>query len=226
MQSRVTLHLYPVAVVPRRQHMKRQVAQFLNYMVNEKNYSANTTAAYQERSVPIFGVSGRRRAVRAEHRRLARCERAGRAELRAIPQGTRLCSSTVARKVASVKSFLHYLVNSGHLNTDPSDRLDSPKVKKNLPRAIHLDEIVRLMAAPAGDHSPKALRDKALLEMLYATGMRHRAGQPRPRKRRSGFKLVTGERQTQAHRADLRRRLTSGRGVSARRPAPTRGQPL
>ncbi len=153
--------------------MKRQVAQFLNYMVNEKNCSANTTAAYQNDLSQFMeflegyaapsgqSIAGWRDVDEqvVQNYVLFLKERA-------------YASSTVARKVASVKSFLHYLVNSGHLNTDPSDRLDSPKVKKNLPRAIHLDEIVRLMAAPAGDHSPKALRDKALLEMLYATGMR------------------------------------------------------
>jgi len=153
--------------------MKRQVAQFLNYMVNEKNCSANTTAAYQNDLSQFLeflegyaapsgqSIAGWRDVDEqvVQNYVLFLKERA-------------YASSTVARKVASVKSFLHYLVNSGHLNTDPSDRLDSPKVKKNLPRAIHLDEIVRLMAAPAGDHSPKALRDKALLEMLYATGMR------------------------------------------------------
>ena len=127
-------------------------------------------------------------------------------------------SSTVARKVASVKSFLHYLVNSGHLNTDPSDRLDSPKVKKNLPRAIHLDEIVRLMAAPAGDHSPKALRDKALLEMLYATGMRVTELVSLDLESVDlASKLVTcGESGKRSAPCRLRRRPPSGRGYSAK----------
>ena len=153
--------------------MKRQVAQFLNYMVNEKECSANTTAAYQNDlsqflefldrySVPNVDGITRWQDVDeqvVQNYVLFLKERA-------------YASSTVARKVASVKSFLHYLVNSGHLHIDPSDHLDSPKVKKNLPHAIRLEEMVQLMAAPANDRSPKALRDKALLEMLYATGMR------------------------------------------------------
>src|SRR5690606_34847172 len=81
-------------------------------------------------------------------------------------------SSTVARKIASVKSFLHYLSAMGQISEDPSKRLDSPKVRKCLTRPIKPQEIDKLLAAPSSEESPKARRDKALLEVLYATGMR------------------------------------------------------
>ncbi|MFN2201727.1 MAG: tyrosine recombinase [Caldilineaceae bacterium] len=153
--------------------MRRQVAQFLHYMVNEKNCSTNTTAAYQNDlsqfldylesySTPvtpkITGWSDVNDHV-VQNYLLYLKERD-------------YASSTVARKVASVKSFLHFLVSRGYLSSDPSDSLDSPKVKKSLPRSIQPDEINRLMSAPPEDKTPKSLRDKALLEMLYATGMR------------------------------------------------------
>lgn len=153
--------------------MKRQVAQFLNYMVNEKNCSANTAAAYHNDLSQFLDYLEAYSTPTTED--ITGWHDVGEQVVQNYVfylKDRSYASSTIARKVASVKSFLHYLVNSGHLHADPSDHLDSPKVKKNLPRAIRPDEIVRLMAVPASDPSPKALRDRALLEMLYATGMR------------------------------------------------------
>ncbi len=82
-------------------------------------------------------------------------------------------SATVARKVAAMKSFCGFLVRSGAVEDNPADELDSPKVKKQLPTTLTPDEVEKLLALPAhGNGSPKALRDTALLEVLYATGMR------------------------------------------------------
>jgi integrase/recombinase XerD len=81
-------------------------------------------------------------------------------------------SSTVARKVAAIKSFFHYLVNQGELEDDPTATLDSPKVRKRLPKAISPEDMERLLKEPAREQTPKALRDRALLEVLYATGLR------------------------------------------------------
>ncbi len=153
--------------------MQQQISQFLHYMVTEKDCSANTTAAYQndlsqfvnfleQYSTPsvsqITGWQDINEHVVQDYVFYLR-ERD-------------YASSTVARKVASVKSFLHYLSDIGQIAKDPSEQLDSPKVKKSLPRSIRPQEIVKLLAAPTGEKSPKAQRDRALLETLYATGMR------------------------------------------------------
>jgi integrase/recombinase XerD len=82
-------------------------------------------------------------------------------------------ASTVARKVAATKSFFRtFLVREKLIEDDPTATLDSPKVKKQLPKAISTEEVELLLAEPAKDSTPKALRDKAMLELLYATGMR------------------------------------------------------
>jgi integrase/recombinase XerD len=81
-------------------------------------------------------------------------------------------ASTVARKVAATKSFFHFLVAEELIGDDPTATLDSPRVKKQLPKAISTEEVELLLAEPAKDSTPKALRDKAMLELLYATGMR------------------------------------------------------
>jgi len=80
--------------------------------------------------------------------------------------------STVARKIAAVKSFFHAMVEQGVLVSDPATGLSSPKVKKHIPRTLSSAEMDRLLAAPARGGGAKATRDRALLELLYATGMR------------------------------------------------------
>lgn len=81
-------------------------------------------------------------------------------------------SSTVARKVAAVKSFFEYMLNHGDITKDPTALLASPKVKKHLPHTISSEDVERLLEAPLTQDSPQSKRDSALLETLYATGMR------------------------------------------------------
>jgi integrase/recombinase XerD len=81
-------------------------------------------------------------------------------------------SSSVARKVAAVKSFFNYLHSRSLIDDNPTTQVDSPKVKKRLPQTLGFDDVERLLEAPKQKRSPKNLRDTALLAMLYATGMR------------------------------------------------------
>lgn len=81
-------------------------------------------------------------------------------------------STTVARKVAAIKSFFHFLVADGFIRDDPTATLDSPRVKKYLPRAISQEDVELLLEATSRKETPRALRDRAILELLYATGMR------------------------------------------------------
>jgi integrase/recombinase XerD len=81
-------------------------------------------------------------------------------------------SATVARKVACIKSFFHWLESSEDNIPNPTLTLEAPRVKKLAPRPIRPQEIERLLAEPAREHSAQALRDAALLETLYASGMR------------------------------------------------------
>jgi integrase/recombinase XerD len=86
-------------------------------------------------------------------------------------------SSTVARKMAAIKSFFNFLIGEGQLRGDPGARMTAPRVEKYTPRSITLAEVERLLEQPAkeGDtaaRKPEAARDRAMLETLYATGMR------------------------------------------------------
>ena len=80
-------------------------------------------------------------------------------------------SATVSRNIASLKAFFHYLNNEGVLGNDPTKSLKSPKIEKKIPEILTTDEVFALLEQPSGD-SPKEIRDKAMLELLYATGIR------------------------------------------------------
>jgi len=80
--------------------------------------------------------------------------------------------ATVARKVAAVRSFLNFLFAEGIVERQLVDWLHQPKVGKRLPRTLSQNAIQRLLAASSIEETPLALRDRALLELLYATGLR------------------------------------------------------
>jgi len=147
--------------------MHEQVEQFLCYLQNDKGYSNNTIAAYRNDLNQFLVFLGDLEPeawsqVTQEHaalyvRRLRRLKYA---------------DSTVARKVASVKSFFHHLVNTDVLSDDPTATLDSPQVERRSPRPLSTADIDKLLVEPLKSSTPKALRDAALLNLIYSTGMR------------------------------------------------------
>ena len=150
--------------------MRDRIQGFLNFLQSEKGYADNTIAAYQN-DLNQFHHHVQTIAEKPE----------GWAEIKKdiiaayidqLKNGGEYASSTVARKVAALKSFFHFLLAEGDLSEDPTVALDPPKVKKRLPKAISPDDIERLLHAPSNQSGPKAQRDLALLEMLYASGMR------------------------------------------------------
>lgn len=148
--------------------MQQQVARFLEQLERDRGFSNNTVSAYRNdlkqflsymqsegiiQSWPELGESALTSYVlHLREREYAR--------------------STIARKVAAVKSFCHFLVEEGVLRADPSDNLASPRVDKFAPKSISREQIRTLLSKPSESKSPEALRDKAMLETLYATGMR------------------------------------------------------
>ncbi len=80
-------------------------------------------------------------------------------------------SSTAARNLASIKVFFRFLTREGHVKEDPTEAMDSPKLWKRLPEVLSAAEVERLIDA-AGSNDHKSIRDKAILELLYASGLR------------------------------------------------------
>lgn len=149
--------------------MRQQLENFIHYLSVEKGHSENTLVAYRndlgqfvgylEACVPLPAHWGQvSKDVIVTY--LTQLRERGYA------------SSTIARKVAALKSFFHFLITEGLIGDNPTTSLDSPKVKKRLPRTLTGEDIEKLLTAPTREVGPKAQRDTALLELLYATGMR------------------------------------------------------
>ncbi len=153
--------------------MEDQIRSFLKFLKLENGYAENTLIAYQ---------NDLRQFLRYVLAQLDYTHIKNWSEIEAttlfnytesIKNNGTYTSSTVARKIAALKSFFHFLIAQNELKEDPTVLLDSPKVKKRLPRALTPLEIDQLLQAPfSPENSPKSKRDLALLEMLYASGTR------------------------------------------------------
>ncbi|MCM1134343.1 MAG: site-specific tyrosine recombinase XerD [Clostridium sp.] len=80
-------------------------------------------------------------------------------------------TATISRNIASLKAFYHYLYKEGIVKENAAEMLHAPRIEKKLPEILSMNEVVRLLEQPSGDN-PKEIRDKAMLELLYATGIR------------------------------------------------------
>lgn len=80
-------------------------------------------------------------------------------------------AATISRNIASIKAFFHYLTKEGVIEKDISVGLKAPKIEKKMPEILTPEEVIWLLEQPKGD-TPKEIRDKAMLELLYATGIR------------------------------------------------------
>jgi integrase/recombinase XerD len=157
--------------------MQDDVERFLHVLEAERGFSGNTISAYRN-DLNQFVVYLCQAAVDDQQQIVERWDCLTDDHLTSYLLHLRTrdyASSTVARKTAAIKSFCHFLLNEGIMRADPAARMASPKVDKYVPRAITPHEVARLLAQPGKDGSadrPEALRDRAMLETLYATGMR------------------------------------------------------
>jgi len=150
--------------------MREKIQEFLNFMALEKSSPQNTLVAYRNDLNQLVEYVTDPATCRVES--WDEVDKDMIVSYILFLKEKEYANSTVARKVAATKSFFHFLVAEGLIEDDPTATLDSPRVEKRLPKAISAEEVERLLAAPAKSSEPKALRDKAMLELLYATGMR------------------------------------------------------
>ena len=149
--------------------MKEQLLAFLDFLQEEYKYSANTTAAYKNDLNQFLKF------LKKRYSHVTSWPEVNNEIVKDYvdDMGNKTyASSSVARKVAAVKSFFNYLHSRSVIDENPTTQVDSPKVKKRLPQTLDSNDVERLLEAPTKKKTPKNLRDTALLAMLYATGMR------------------------------------------------------
>jgi integrase/recombinase XerD len=153
--------------------MQKQIQSYLNHLAIDEESSENTIAAYRNDLGQLYTFLSQYSEV--DGTTVTVWSDVSPVVIQNFVLNLRdrnYASSTVARKVAAVKSFFEYMIKHGDIETDPTASLASPKVKKHLPHTISYEEVERLLEAPLVQDSPQAKRDSALLETLYATGMR------------------------------------------------------
>ncbi len=146
--------------------MEREVQEFISYLHNVKKTSNNTELSYKRdlAKVCLFmekrGISGVG-AVKADDLK---------DYIKSLEE-QKLAAATVSRNIASIKAFFQYMLQQGKITNDVSHNLKAPKIEKKIPEILTMDEVAALLEQADGD-SPKEIRDKAMLELLYATGIR------------------------------------------------------
>jgi integrase/recombinase XerD len=151
--------------------MEATIKSFLDHLEKDKKYSPNTRLSYQG-DLTQFDSFARASNARAGETMDCVANKEIMARYLQSLNDKGYSVSTVARKIASVKSYIRYLVETGKLRDDSAPSISSPQVNKPMPKTLTIAEVRTVLAEPAKSTAIEAKRDRAMLELLYATGLR------------------------------------------------------
>ncbi|MFQ5826354.1 MAG: site-specific tyrosine recombinase XerD [Dehalococcoidia bacterium] len=152
--------------------MRDKSKAFLSYLQLEKGLSPNTVFAYQNDLSQLAYFMEARIEEQGKPPQWSEVDRQLLLSYILDLRDRGYAPTTVARKIAAAKSFFAFLVGEGDLGSDPTENLAPPRIGKALPKPISPEEVERLLEQPTAHAGPEAKRDKAMLELLYASGMR------------------------------------------------------
>jgi len=145
--------------------MEKHIKQFLDFLQNEKKLSNNTLQSYTR---DINQYKEYLDTIRINYVKIGREQIS---QYMSYLQEIGKKTSTISRNLASIRSFYQYLIRVKKIKNDPTEGIQSPKVEKRVPSVLTSQEIELLLNQPK-DIDLKGIRDKAMLEVAYATGMR------------------------------------------------------
>lgn len=143
--------------------IERYIEKFVRYLEIEKNASTHTIVNYSIDLKSLKDFAGQTPIEKIDYVMLRR--------YLVVLKEKNLSKVSVARKIASIRSFFRFLCREGIIKTNPASSLSTPKRDKYLPKFLDEADVVRLIESPEGE-SEAALRDRAILETLYSTGIR------------------------------------------------------
>jgi len=146
--------------------MKELIDTFLSYLSVERGLSRNTIISYKEDLTHYAAFLGQRRIEV-----LSRTSKEEVVDFMLDQKEKGIAANSVARRLAAIKMFYRFLVRERVLKSDPTSLIDSPKLWKKVPETLSLNEVDALLSQP-NIRSLQGIRDKAILETFYATGMR------------------------------------------------------
>lgn len=148
--------------------MEAQIEQFIEYLATSKHYADNTLTAYRNDLYQFYQFVMNERPYTSGWGRVdTLLLQAFLLDLRA----RNYSPASIARKIAALKSFYYYLTEMRVMASNPTLELEPPHVTKQAPRALTEAQVTALLNAPT-EPNPKGLRDRAMLEVMYATGLR------------------------------------------------------
>jgi len=152
--------------------MREAINGFLNYLTVEKGFSENTIFAYRN---DLYQLASFVEEEATKGGSIPSWTGFGRQLMLSYMLNLKergYAATTAARKVAAAKSFFGFMVAEGNLKDNPTQNVTSPKVGRSLPKPISISQVRRLLEQPTKLSTPEAKRDRAMLELLYASGMR------------------------------------------------------
>lgn len=152
--------------------MREAIESFLNYLRVEKGFSNNTVEAYRN---DLYQLADFAEGEAAKQGKGASWAGFGRDEMLSHLLNLKernYAATTVSRKVAAAKSFFAFMTTEGKIKDNPTRNIRSPAVGKSLPKPISISEVRRLLEQPGKRSTLEAKRDEAMLQLLYASGMR------------------------------------------------------
>ncbi len=152
--------------------MKEDIERFLTYLVVEKGFSDNTSAAYDNDLSQLASFVEEDATKRGLIPLWANFSRQGMLSYLLNLKERNYAATTIARKVAAAKSFFKFMVAEERLKDNPTENISSPNVGRSLPKPISYSEAMKLLEQPTKLSTPEAKRDSAMLALLYASGMR------------------------------------------------------
>ena len=152
--------------------MKEAIEGFLTYLAVEKGLSENTALAYRNDLYQLADFIEEEASKQGLAPSWANFNRQGMLGYLLNLKERNYAAATVARKVAAAKSFFDFMVAEDNIKGNPTQNLASPKVGKSLPKPISVSQVRRLLDQPTKLSTIEAKRDRAMLELLYASGMR------------------------------------------------------
>ena len=142
-----------------------RIEDFIVYLRIDKKYSENTIEAYHHDLMRYYKYVNE-----VEHKDFSAIKKKEIKNCLNYLNDSGLDQRTVSRNISSIRSFYKFLLIEKYIKTNPSDLLELPKRKKTLPKVLSMEEIDRLLDIPLTD--PYSYRNKAMLELMYATGLR------------------------------------------------------
>ncbi|MCK4387744.1 MAG: tyrosine-type recombinase/integrase, partial [Dehalococcoidia bacterium] len=152
--------------------MREAIKNFLTYLTVEKGFSENTVFAYHNDLSQLASFVEEEATKRGSTPSWTSFSRQEMLSYLLNLKERNYAATTIARKVAAAKSFFRFMVAEDNTKDNPIQNVGSPKVGRSLPKPISIGQVRHLLEQPAKLSTPEAKRDRAMLELLYASGMR------------------------------------------------------